>query len=435
MRHSTTWLALGAFSSPAAAWLKYPFLSSADESWTPPRETVLPEVDENQVALGFSPRPTEAPELLARMELLPRLEGYTLGPDTCGFVSSNGNSFTCITNGATCSFSSGAIGCCEPNEDCNVVKTTCIDYSASSGGACNLPKDFHTLCCPSAALGECFTWVLSTTGTGDEGDGTFTLLDCSAQAGSATLLDYDPMWSRTHTGPITTDTESSSETDTATDTGSSTGTATSSSSTATNTGGGGGGSSSNVGAIAGGTVGGVAALGLVGLAAFLLFRRNKNKKPQEPPVASLNNQQSPPPNMSQVNPTSPQPSFAPTSPTSAYPSGVPSNYQHQPYDPNMAAYNQGYQQQGYGGYSPQPQQFQGQQYPPQQGFQQQGQYPPQGYGAVGYQPTGSPPPQLSPSPGPKEGSTPPVGGHQEHPAQELPAVNPVGNETNRAELG
>ncbi|KAF7535642.1 hypothetical protein G7Z17_g13178 [Cylindrodendrum hubeiense] len=103
------------------------------------------------------------------------------------------------------------------------------------------------------------------------------------------------------------------------------------------------------------------------------------------------------------------------------------------------------------------------QFPPQHGFdQQQGQYPPQQgfdqqqtysqYGAVpGYQPpsSASPPPNLTPSPGPKEGEAV-FGGQQQqqqplyqqhqqqqapHNAMELPAINPVGNETNRAELG
>lgn len=38
------------------------------------------------------------------------------------------------------------MGCCAPNEDCNIVKTTCIDYSGVEDGDCDLPDDFHTLC-------------------------------------------------------------------------------------------------------------------------------------------------------------------------------------------------------------------------------------------------------------------------------------------------
>lgn len=80
-------LALG--SPVAASWLKIPFVKSpTEETWTPPQETKA--ADSNgQVALQWSPRPTQAPRLLARMELLPRLDGYTLGSDTCGFFDGN----------------------------------------------------------------------------------------------------------------------------------------------------------------------------------------------------------------------------------------------------------------------------------------------------------------------------------------------------------
>jgi hypothetical protein len=45
---------------------------------------------EEQVALGWSPRPTEAPKALMGRMLMPRMDEYTLGPRTCGFVSSDG---------------------------------------------------------------------------------------------------------------------------------------------------------------------------------------------------------------------------------------------------------------------------------------------------------------------------------------------------------
>lgn len=94
MRRPAALLAWGALSSPAAAWLKNPFLkSAAEESWTPPVETGLPAVGEqDQLALGFSPRPTEAPELYGRMALMERMEGYTLGTDTCGYIA-NGSEY------------------------------------------------------------------------------------------------------------------------------------------------------------------------------------------------------------------------------------------------------------------------------------------------------------------------------------------------------
>lgn len=83
-----------AFGSPAAAWLKYPFVNSrAEESWTPPRET-SPAEHEAQLYQDWSPRPTEAPKpLFGRMGLLPRADGYDLAPGTCGFVASNESMF------------------------------------------------------------------------------------------------------------------------------------------------------------------------------------------------------------------------------------------------------------------------------------------------------------------------------------------------------
>ncbi|KAM5380171.1 hypothetical protein ACJZ2D_003622 [Fusarium nematophilum] len=376
MHRPTAILALAALSSPAAAaWLKNPFIrSAAESSWTPPRQTdvTAPELEQN-LELGWSPAPTQAPELMGRMNMDLAFGKRDLGARTCGFAS-DGNSFTCITNTATCSFSSGFIGCCETGRSCNVVKTTCIDYDASASGACDLPDDFHTLCCGTSALGSCFTWVLS---TGEAEDDMFTLLDCSARGGTSTLLNFDPLATTTDGGDETSTTnESESSTTDAEPTDSTEGAST----------------------------------------------------------------------------TDPGQSFAPSSPSNAaYPSGVPSNYQpggyQQPYDPNMAAaygQQQSYSPQpqpGFGAYSPQ-QSFQGQ-YSQQQGYGQQGQYPAQ-FGAAGYAApsTASPPPHLTPSPGPKEGGDASLAGQsqtpaqqQQHHASELPAVNPLGNENNRAELG
>ncbi|WZH40108.1 uncharacterized protein QYS62_001035 [Fusarium acuminatum] len=271
----------------------------------------------------------------------------------------------------------------------------------------------------------CFTYV----GTSD-GD-AYTLFDCSARKGTASLLFSDPL--------AETSTTSADETSTTEDASSTTSSAAASSSSAADDND--GGSTTNVGAIAGGVVGGVAALALIGLAAFLLFRRRKKTTPAATPLAGDAAQNQPPMAQNPQHPQSPGGnSFVPSSPSNAaYPSGVPSNFQNnyqQGYDPSLAApygQPQGYTQPGYSGYSPQPQAFQGQ-YAPQQGYDQQGQYPSQ-YGPGGYgAPSTSPPPQFTPSPGPnKTGHEIPHGGQQQN-AQELPAVNPLGNEGNRAEL-
>ncbi|PNP77470.1 hypothetical protein FNYG_09346 [Fusarium nygamai] len=408
MHRSPALLALGALSSPAAAaWLK----SHQESSWDPPRQTDAygPEAGEqHQIAMGWSPVPTDAPKLAGAMDLNFALGKRSLGADTC--------SFTCINSlSATCSYSDGFVGCCETGRTCNSVKTACIPYTLSVE-SCQSLTDAHTVCWKAPS---CLTMAGKT--DGDD----YTLFVCDTTSGSSPLLFSDPLaFSSTTTSDDSSITENPSST---TDDGSST--TTSAAATSTSADNGGGGSSTNVGAIAGGVVGGVAALALVGLAGFLLFRRRSKTTPAATaatPGAGTQNQ----PPMAQ-GPQSPGPSFVPSSPSNAaYPSGVPSNYQggyQQAYDPSLAApygQPQGYQQPGYSGYSPQPQNFQGQ-------YPQQTQYPSQ-YGVGGYgAPSTSPPPHFTPSPGPNKDG--PEGATQQH-VQELPAVQPLGNEGNRAEL-
>lgn len=165
-----------------------------------------------------------------------------------------------------------------------------------------------------------------------------------------------------------------------------------------------------MGAIAGGTVGGVAALGLVGLAAFLLVRRHHPRN--APPNATLGGAPNPQPGNPPAGTTYPS-----GVPPAGYPGGyapVPMQSPPQGYDPHMSQYGQ--QQGAY------PQQYQqGQQYPQ----QQYGNYPVQ---------TSTSPVYTTPSPGAfKEGDMSPQ--QQAPPPTELAAVNPVGAENNRAELG
>ncbi|KAK7226353.1 hypothetical protein V2G26_014356 [Clonostachys chloroleuca] len=427
-------------SLAAAAFVKDPEIvnprGQKDSSWSPARETSVAEV-EARAAEQWSPRPTDGPGLDA-VELFPRLDGYTLPKGTCGFVSSNEVAYGCINTAATCTYSDDYIGCCVPNQDCSRVQTTCINSAQAATGACNLPKDFHTLCCTAATLGQCWTWLFSTTSGGNTM--SYSFLDCSTRQGTGTLLAYDPTWSRTHI-PSTSTSSSSSSSSTSSSTRTSSAASTSTSAT-----GGGGGSSTNVGAIAGGTVGGVAALALVGVAAFLLIRRRKKNgegsevksSPPAPSTAHPSTTMSPPP-----------PTITPSSPgnTTIYPSGVPTNFTG--YSPSP-----GYEQmspQSTAAYPMYPNQ---QPYaPPQFAPGQQPQQPYYPQGPYGYQPQNNPSPDVpspsAPSPGvpPSHGGPSPgavgigaVGAppvpppqHQQH-ATELPTINPIGNESNRAEL-
>ncbi|RSM14000.1 hypothetical protein CEP52_001584 [Fusarium oligoseptatum] len=449
-------LALGALGSPAtAAWLK----PAADSTLDAPVQTGHLGADageDHQMAIGWSPVPTNAPRLAGAMDMRFALGKRAELSQTCGW-GSLGNSFTCVSSDASCASDAGYVGCCETGRSCNAIKTKCIDYDASSAGDCDILDDFQTMCCGSSAFPACYT--LTGTSKGE----SFTVLACSVTSGTGSLFFSDPLATTNSDddestatdddeSSTTDDASDSTETGTATGTDASDVTVTVDPSPSQTTDDSDDDDGPNVGAIAGGTVGGVAALGLVGLAGFLLFRR-RNKKTTPGTTPPSNGTPPVAPAMAQTqnpqNPQSPGPSFVPSSPSNAaYPSGVPSNFQpgyQQPYDPNAAAAygQQAYSPppQNYGGYA-QPQGFQNQ-YPQQQGYGQQGQYPAQ-YGVGGYQPsqsTSPPPGGITPSPGPKEGEAGFVGHQthtpapQQHQAQELPAVNPIGNENNRAELG
>jgi hypothetical protein len=401
-----------AFAGSAAA--AFARASTSEQSWTPPHETDVAEMHRAQLAAGWSPRPTDAPAALIGRMLVPRIDDFTLGPKTCGFQANNGDSITCITDGATCTYSDSHVGCCRPNQDCNIVKTTCMGYAASSAGSCNLPGDFHTLCCSRASAASCYTWLFTTTGSAGGALETFSALDCAATAGTGLLLDYDPAWARTHVFSSKSSTASESATAT---------------SGSDNSEGGGDDkkkSSTNIGAIVGGAVGGFVVLVLIGAAIFFCLRR---KKKNAGPKSSGGQAAAVPSSMPQSAVHSPMSQNAPEPYWSGVPSGVPSSHQSyaQPgkplYDPHVSMYSQS-------GYT---QPHQGQYLPPgfQQQQQQQGQYP-QPTSPVSYH-TGSPPPLTTPSPGGGAGVG--YGPPGQHGVNELQAVNPVGHENNRAELG
>ena len=232
---------------------------------------------------------------------------------------------------------------------------------------------------------------MSSTGTTD----AYTFFECSPRAGSGVLLGYDP----SEYTPGATDTEPGTGTGSETITQPRTET---DSPGPTETGGsGGGGGGTNVGAIAGGAVGGVAALGLVGLAAFLLIRQKRKNKASHNASPSVQTVQALPPKTQ-----------SPSTPGTMHP-GMAAGFQGPPqFDPRMS---QGYPPQNQPWYAPQP-----------------GQHG--GYGGVVYQPS-SLPPHTTPSPG-AVGSQGHTSFHDQSqsPASELQTIAPLGSDTNRAEM-
>jgi hypothetical protein len=76
-------------------WVGAPFIKRSEKStWTPPRETGRVDADVER-ANGWSPRPTDAPaSLFGRKALEPRLEGFVMSANTCGYVASEWSEYT-----------------------------------------------------------------------------------------------------------------------------------------------------------------------------------------------------------------------------------------------------------------------------------------------------------------------------------------------------
>ncbi|KAK0652481.1 hypothetical protein B0T16DRAFT_454845 [Cercophora newfieldiana] len=396
-------------------------------SWTPAKET-----GRSEERIGWSPKPTDAPippPRYGQMDLLKRAD-FTLGTDTCGFVSGfSSAAVTCVRQSAYCTNDgAGNMDCCtgEYSLCTSSMFSSCLNYAASQRGEC-AGKGARTICC-WAESPSCYTLIHSTTASPGK---VFSILQCQAQGGLDTLLATPPNFS------ITSSSASSS---------SSSSTTGSSSATTTTPGGGTGGtnettssSSTPVGAIVGGVVGGIAAIGLVIFLIFWLLIRNRRKNSDVQPSGAAAAQ---PPTNSDMAQT----------PQAGFPSpGIYSQFPQQPQQgqyppggqasefkpfPNTAALQQQQQQQH-------PQAMGG--YPPQQ--QQPGYGPPSaGYGGYpGATPNSGYPQSGSTSPGfhnqgfaqqqQQYGQGAPYPGHPGQGANELPVHYPPGSEGHRVELG
>jgi len=140
------------FTPSLALWLASataftPLVRRQDErSWSPAKETGLP----NEQRLGWSPKPTDAPippRRYGEMDLLKR--DFTLGTDTCGFVSGFSSvAVTCVRQSAYCTNDGvGNMDCCtgEYSQCLSTMFSTCLDFTASQQGACQ-GKGPRTIC-------------------------------------------------------------------------------------------------------------------------------------------------------------------------------------------------------------------------------------------------------------------------------------------------
>lgn len=418
------------------------FLHQGDESiWTPPKQTNEAELADKS-SDAVSPVPTTRPEeYLAQMDLFRRqtqsLPDFTKSDNTCGYyVGFSTNSYTCLSSGQSCQIFPGNTryrGCCSGTQ-CSTFATTCIPSSSlSSGQSCSS----GTTCCRNSDNPKCGTIYFSSLARPSE---TQQIIQCWATSFDATYKMQDIPPSLLSTSTTTTSSR------TTTTTTSSTTTTTSSSRTGaavpgstepvqkesdSNAG------SNNVGAIVGGVVGGVAGIALiVGAVVFILLRKKRaNKDSPQPGVGFPQggvppggpSEATPPPMMAGAYAHAPMSHHDPTKPPGQQQYYDP-RYSYQPVsNPNMAGYPPSATLNG--SPSPQPTYSQGMQSP----------------GAYNNSPSaynhsmhtgGTTPPQ------PYMGAAGVAGQHgQGYPmgppsqfAHEMPADQPVGSTSNRAEM-
>ncbi|EPE07994.1 hypothetical protein F503_00777 [Ophiostoma piceae UAMH 11346] len=242
--------------------------------------------------------PTSPPQVNAE---LVRRAGTTLyfAPDnTCGYLTGDSDiAYTCNNADAQCAISTpsantGYIGCCEDG-NCAGYHVACVDseaYSSSSACGTSCRADTLTLKCTASDVPYCNS--VSINGGNLKVYGYY----CNNEAISTMQALYTTYNGETDgrafTASVFTATASASQTasfgdggspeETSSAAGAVTSTGPSPTSSSDN-GGGGGGKKSNTGAIAGGVVGGVAGLALIGAGIFFLMRHQRKNASKQPP--------------------------------------------------------------------------------------------------------------------------------------------------------
>ncbi|KAF2271608.1 uncharacterized protein EI97DRAFT_462658 [Westerdykella ornata] len=265
------------FQYSICAFLAPALVSAAAFPWAGPDPTlVIPEPD------NWTPAPTEGPRMGA-MELVRRADD-----STCGYISGvETDSLTCNDPGYICATNTfyGVHGCCDPAaiSTCSLY-TSCVNSAnmASCTGAC-LSDDMIAKCTKSSAA-FCYEWryvyastvmtehgcastswtisawrTHSNQASRDISDAPNAVTDPTGDSSSVQRLTGLPTISRSSPTTSSAPTSSSSTTSTSTSTPSDTG------------------SKTNVGAIAGGVVGGVVVLAALAFGLVFLVMRNRKK--------------------------------------------------------------------------------------------------------------------------------------------------------------
>ncbi|KAF2754728.1 hypothetical protein EJ05DRAFT_479157 [Pseudovirgaria hyperparasitica] len=306
--------------------------------WNGPRATG----DAGAEVVGWSPAPTSPPLLYRGMDSIFERQA-SRGDNTCGYGHDDpSNTFSCIDDSYVCATNSfyGVHGCCNPNSlNACSIKTTCVPSSEASSctGAC--ASNGYVALCTAGSLTGCYNILY------DFGTTTMTEWGCS-NVDTTILVDYStsgesllPDTSQVEV-PISTRVITVNPSESAEDSSADTATTIGSSSNGINSSN--EGSSTNVGAIAGGVVGGVAGLAIIvaGIV-FLLMRRKKKSKAAAAAAAPAAAGGYQPPPMS--GPQGPQSSV----PQGTYPQGAypQQNYgQQTAYDPSAQQATAGYYQ-------------------------------------------------------------------------------------------
>ncbi|KAF7514512.1 hypothetical protein G7054_g15249 [Neopestalotiopsis clavispora] len=292
-------------------------IAQATDASTPHPTFQLPKVTE-------PPNPSAVHELLKRADI----ETVLVGPDnTCGYVSGLlGAAYTCQNQNAVCAFvtaaNTGYAACCD-DSNCAFV-ADCMDASQVENGDCNngCMNDIYTAKCTASSAPYCGTIRFDT---------SITDYFCHSLSYS-TAMDALTTWigendGRSFSEVVVTltsssfgdesgglalsSTRSASGASSSGDVQSGSSSATSGTSTSTSTGAAGGQKSSTpVGAIAGGVVGGVAVIALIGLGIWLILRRSRKQQANAVPPMT---QQYPPAQQPQQPPTG----YAPSPPGGA----------------------------------------------------------------------------------------------------------------------